>query len=53
MYEQSMKVLGKQIEVKWFDVGHLGSMTQVEQAIEQQEERLRFAYRGVGQQAKS
>jgi hypothetical protein len=52
MYEQRMKVFGKQIEVKWFGVGHLGSLAQMEQAIEQKEEMLRFAYRVVGQWAK-
>jgi len=51
-YEQRMKVFGKQIEVEWFDVGHLGSLAQAEQAIEQHEEMLRFAYRVVGQAAK-
>ena len=47
-----MKVFGKQIEVKWFGVGHLGSLAQMEQAIKQKEEMLRFAYRVVGQGAK-
>jgi SAM-dependent methyltransferase len=33
-YEQRMKVFGKQIEVKWFNVAHLGSLAQAEQAID-------------------
>jgi hypothetical protein len=47
-----MKVFGKQIEFKWFNVGHLGSLVQAEQASEQQEEISRFMYRVVAQAAK-
>jgi len=43
MYENKMKSLGKDIEVRWFDAGH-GSLS-VEQNIEFQELMLRFAYR--------
>jgi hypothetical protein len=45
MYEQKMKALGKPIEVHWFEAGHMGPFAQVEQAIEYQENMLRFAYR--------
>jgi dipeptidyl aminopeptidase/acylaminoacyl peptidase len=44
MYEQKMNALGKSIEVRWFESGHLGSFTQVEQSIEHQEWMLRFAW---------
>jgi dipeptidyl aminopeptidase/acylaminoacyl peptidase len=49
MYEKRMRELGKEIEVVWFDSGHLGSVAQVEQAIEHQELMLRFALRILGQ----
>jgi hypothetical protein len=51
-YERGIKVCGKQIEFKWFDVDHLGSFAQAEQAIEQQEEISRFTYRVVAQAAR-
>ena len=38
-----MQALGKAIEMHWFDAGHL--VVPVEQAIEQTEHMLRFAYR--------
>jgi hypothetical protein len=40
-----MKDLGKDIEVHWFDAGHLGSFAQIDEAIEHHELMLRFAYR--------
>jgi len=49
MYEQRMKAIGKDIDVRWFDSGHLGSFAQVEQSIQFQEWMLRFAYRVLGQ----
>jgi dipeptidyl aminopeptidase/acylaminoacyl peptidase len=49
MYEQRMKAIGKDIDVRWFDSGHLGSFAQVEQSIQFQEWMLRFAYRILGQ----
>lgn len=48
LYEKRMKELGKDIEVVWFDSGHMGSFTQIEQSIEHQEIMLRFAYRVLG-----
>lgn len=48
-YEAQMKALGKEIEVKWFEAGHLAAFGQVEQAIEHQEWMLRFASRVLGQ----
>ncbi|MGE5374235.1 MAG: prolyl oligopeptidase family serine peptidase [Bacteroidota bacterium] len=46
VYEEKMRSLGKQIEVHWFNAGH-GSYAQ-EQKMEQQEIKLRFAYRVLG-----
>lgn len=51
VYEEKMKALGKDIEVKWFDSGHLGAAMQVEQSIEFQEWMFRFAARVLGQRA--
>ena len=48
MYERKMKSLGKSIEVRWFETGHAGSFAQVEQAIQNQEAMLHFAYRVLG-----
>lgn len=45
LYEKRMRELGKEIEVVWFDSGHLGSFAQIEQAIKHQELMLRFALR--------
>jgi dipeptidyl aminopeptidase/acylaminoacyl peptidase len=42
VYEARMRALGKAIEVRWYDGGHLGGG--VEEAIQQQEIMLRFAY---------
>jgi dipeptidyl aminopeptidase/acylaminoacyl peptidase len=49
-YEARMRDLGKQIEVDWFDAGHMGSFAQVEEAIEHQEKMLRFALGVLGAQ---
>lgn len=49
MYEKKMRELGKEIEVVWFDSGHIGSFTQVERSIEHQELMMRFAHRVLGQ----
>jgi dipeptidyl aminopeptidase/acylaminoacyl peptidase len=46
LYEDKMKALGKHIESHWFDAGH-GSRA-MEQQIEQEELKLRFAYRVLG-----
>lgn len=48
MYEETMKALGKSIEVHWFEAGHLGAVADVELAIAHQEMMLRFAERIVG-----
>ncbi|HEU5378409.1 MAG TPA: hypothetical protein VFV38_23550 [Ktedonobacteraceae bacterium] len=40
--------MGKEIEVVWFDSGHMGSFTQIEQSIQHQELMLRFAFRILG-----
>lgn len=47
VYEQKMKSLGKEIEVVWFDAGHVGPFAQVEQAIEHQELMMNFATRVI------
>lgn len=49
MYEKKMRELGKEIEVVWFDAGHLGSVTRVERSIAHQEVMLRFASRILDQ----
>lgn len=43
VYEAKMKALGKDIEVHWFDAGHVS--TDVEQRIADQERNMRFVYR--------
>jgi dipeptidyl aminopeptidase/acylaminoacyl peptidase len=48
MYEERMKALNKNIQVHWFDTGHLGSIRQVEVSIEHQDLMLRFALGLVG-----
>lgn len=45
MYEEKLKALGKQIEVVWFDAGHLGAFAQSEQSIAHQWLMLDFARR--------
>ena len=40
-----MKALGKEIEVHWFETGHLGSFADTELAIDHQKRMLAFAYR--------
>ncbi len=46
VYEAKMKALGKQIEVQWYDEGHMGGGT--EQDIEHMELMLKFAYKVLG-----
>jgi dipeptidyl aminopeptidase/acylaminoacyl peptidase len=46
VYEAKMKALGKDIEVHWFDAGHISMDTEMQ--IEHQELFLRFAYRVLG-----
>lgn len=48
VYEGRMKALGKQIEVYWYDTGHGGSFTSIDEAIRHQELMLRFAFRVLG-----
>jgi dipeptidyl aminopeptidase/acylaminoacyl peptidase len=48
LYEQKMRALGKQIEVEWFEAGHLGSFANIELAVAHQELMLRWAYRVLG-----
>ncbi len=47
VYEKKLRSLGKDVEVYWYDGGHLGSG--VEQDIKHMELMLKFAYRVVGQ----
>ncbi len=47
LYEARMRVLGKDIEVHWFDAGH--GVVSVEQKVAFQERLLRFAYGVLGQ----
>lgn len=44
-YEARMKELGKEIEVHWFDTGHLGSFADNELAIDHHKRMLEFAFR--------
>ena len=46
VYEAKMKALGKDIEIHWFDTGHVSMDREME--IEHQELFLRFAYRVLG-----
>ena len=46
VYEQTLKDLGKSVEVHWFDAGHWGAG--VEQDIQNCEIMLRFAFRVLG-----
>lgn len=48
VYEERMKALGKEIEVHWFETGHLGSFADTELAIAHQKRMLAFAYRVLG-----
>ncbi|MGB8981434.1 MAG: prolyl oligopeptidase family serine peptidase, partial [Anaerolineales bacterium] len=48
VYESRMKALGKEIEVFWYDTGHGGSFTSMDEAIRHQELMLRFAFRVLG-----
>jgi len=48
IYESRIKALGKDIEVHWYDTGHAGSFTSIDEAIRHQELMLRFAYRVLG-----
>jgi dienelactone hydrolase len=44
-YEARLRALGKDVEVVWFDAGHMGPFTSSELGIQHQELMLRFAYR--------
>jgi hypothetical protein len=46
VYEAKMRALGKDIEVHWFDAGHVSMDREME--IEHQELFMRFAYRVLG-----
>jgi dipeptidyl aminopeptidase/acylaminoacyl peptidase len=41
-YEEAARAAGKQIEVEWFEAGHIGPS--MEQIIEQQERALEFVH---------
>jgi dipeptidyl aminopeptidase/acylaminoacyl peptidase len=45
VYEERMKSLGKEIEVHWFETGHLGSFADNELAIDHHRRMLAFAFR--------
>ena len=44
-YEATLKALGKEITVHWYDTGHAGSFTDVQMGIDHTELMLRFAQR--------
>jgi dienelactone hydrolase len=48
LYEKKLRALGKQVEVEWFDAGHMGPFANSDLAIAHQELMLRFAYRVLG-----
>ncbi len=45
VYEERLKSLGKEIEVHWFETGHLGSFADNELAIDHHRRMLAFAFR--------
>lgn len=45
LFEAEAKRLGKQVQVHWFETGHMGSFMDTELAIRHQEVMLEFAYR--------
>jgi dipeptidyl aminopeptidase/acylaminoacyl peptidase len=47
MYEAKLKALGKPIEVFWFDSGHAGSGSNIEQSIGFQEKMMSFAFQSL------
>ena len=47
-YEATLKALGKEIMVHWYDTGHAGSFADVQTGIDNTELMLRFAYRVLG-----
>jgi dipeptidyl aminopeptidase/acylaminoacyl peptidase len=49
LYEQKMKEHSKEIEVAWFDSGHISSVLQPVLGIAYQEYELRFAARVLDQ----
>ena len=51
VYAATMRELGKQIEVEWFDAGHVGG--EMDKAIHHQTLMLQFAWRLVGKQMAS
>jgi dienelactone hydrolase len=48
IYEDTIKSLGKDIEVVWYDTGHAGSFTSIEDGIRHQELMMHFAMRILG-----
>jgi dipeptidyl aminopeptidase/acylaminoacyl peptidase len=51
LYEAKMRSLGKDIQVHWFDAGHLGSLANVELGIEHMQLMLDFAQRVLRERA--
>jgi dipeptidyl aminopeptidase/acylaminoacyl peptidase len=47
-YQNKMQILGKYLEICWFDGGHLGPLSTIERSISQQEIALDFLYRVLG-----
>jgi dipeptidyl aminopeptidase/acylaminoacyl peptidase len=52
VYVERMRALGKDVEIDWFETGHLGGFADTDLAIAHQERMLRFAA-GVLEKAKS
>jgi dienelactone hydrolase len=47
-YEEKMRLLGKPIEVHWFETGHMTNVAAGDEGIRNQETKLRFAKRILG-----
>ena len=48
-YATQLRAVGKQIELHWYETGHLGPLLQVEESIHHQELMLAFAQRVCNQ----
>jgi dipeptidyl aminopeptidase/acylaminoacyl peptidase len=44
-YARRLRALGRDVELRWYDSGHLGPFADPERSIEHQERMLRFAFR--------
>jgi dienelactone hydrolase len=47
-YADRLRALGRDVELHWYDSGHLGPFADPERSVEHQERMLAFAYRALG-----